>query len=158
MLLFLDIDGVMVPTKGWKSPEILSDGFAAFSKMSIYVLQQLIFDDTTVILTTSHKANYSLQEWKHIFSNRNITIANLICLPANANNLSRKEEVEHWFNLNNVHENFIIIDDDKSLNDMPDFLKTHLIQTSPMIGLTLTHLETAMSMLNMQNPILVYMP
>ena len=31
MLLFLDIDGVMVPAKGWKSPELLNDGFPAFS-------------------------------------------------------------------------------------------------------------------------------
>ena len=31
MLFFLDIDGVMVPAKGWKSPEFLDDGFPAFN-------------------------------------------------------------------------------------------------------------------------------
>jgi hypothetical protein len=30
MLIFLDIDGVMVCVKGWKSPELLNDGFPAF--------------------------------------------------------------------------------------------------------------------------------
>jgi hypothetical protein len=49
--------------------------------------------------------------------------------------------VLNWFNLNNVSEKFVIIDDDKSLNGLPDFLKTKLILTSPLIGLTESHLE-----------------
>jgi len=153
MLLFLDIDGVMVPAKSWKRPDMLGDGFPDFSKTAIHVLKQLIFEDTTVILTTSHKSNYSIEEWKQIFRNRAINISNLICLPANPNNLTRKEEIEHWFYLNNVQENFIIIDDDKSLNELPGFLKEHLVQTSPLIGLTETHLDLARQILQKQKPV-----
>ena len=29
MIIFLDIDGVMVPAKGWKVPDQLDDGFPA---------------------------------------------------------------------------------------------------------------------------------
>ena len=136
MLLFLDIDGVMVPAKSWKSPEFLNDGFPAFSNRATLVLQQLISEEVTVILTTSHKAKFSIEEWKSIFSKRGINIEKIKTLPENCNSLSRKDEIVNWFNVNNDEEDFVIIDDDKSLNELPDFLKQNLIQTIAHIGLT----------------------
>ena len=143
MLLFLDIDGVMVPAKGWKNPELLSDGFAAFSVKAVNVLQNLISEDTTVMLTSSHKSNYSIGEWKDIFSKRNIHIEKIKLLDRNIDNLGRKDEIERWFHLNNTHEDFLIIDDEKSLNSLPEYLKRNLILTSPLIGLTNEHLANA---------------
>ena len=147
MLIFLDIDGVMVPAKSWKSPELLNDGFPAFSSKATHVLQCLITEDTTIMLTTSHKANFSIDQWKSIFKSRGIDVANLRCLPANVKNLSRKEEIVNWFSANNPDDAYLIIDDDKSLNDLPHFLKETLIQTSPYIGLTEEHLEIAKQIL-----------
>jgi hypothetical protein len=141
MLIFLDIDGVMVPAKSWKNPELLDDGFPAFSLKAVHVLQQLITNDTTIMLTTSHKTSYTLTRWKEIFKTRGIEINTIKSLDENTNFLNRKDEVLNWFNLNNVNEKFVIIDDDKSLNALPDFLKTKLILTSPLIGLTESHLE-----------------
>ena len=54
--------------------------------------------------------------------------------------LNRKDEILNWFKANHVDEKFIIIDDDTSLNDLPDYLKAHLVQPSPLIGLTEEHL------------------
>jgi len=147
MLFFLDIDGVMVPAKGWKSPEFLNDGFPAFSSKAISALQGLISDDVTIMLTTSHKAKFSIDEWKSIFKNRGINTEKIKSLPENFNNLSRKDEIVNWFNVNNVDEDFVIIDDDKSLNELPDFLKKNLVQTSPYIGLTEEHSEAIKSLL-----------
>ena len=141
MLFFLDIDGVMVPAKGWKSPDFLNDGFPAFSNKATRTLQSLISEEDTVMLTTSHKSKFSIEEWKHIFKKRGINIEKIKSLPENFNNLSRKDEIVNWLNVNNVEGNFVIIDDDKSLNELPDFLKGKLIQTSPYIGLTEEHLE-----------------
>lgn len=141
MLIFLDIDGVMVPAKSWKNPELLDDGFPAFSLKAVHVLQQLITKDTTIMLTTSHKSSYTLAQWKEIFKTRGIEISSIKSLDENTNFLSRKDEVLNWFNLNNVSEKFVIIDDDKSLNALPNFLKNKLILTSPLIGLTESHLE-----------------
>lgn len=45
MLLFLDIDGVMVPAKSWERPALLDDGFPAFSSKTIAALQRLIFEE-----------------------------------------------------------------------------------------------------------------
>lgn len=140
MLLFLDIDGVMVPAKGWKSPELLNDGFPEFSSKATIALNQLISEDDTIMLTTSHKTNFSIEEWKNIFSNRGIHTNKIERLPANIDNLNRKDEIVNWFKVNNTEENFIIIDDDTSLNDLPDNLKAHLVQPSPLIGLTEEHL------------------
>ena len=145
MLFFLDIDGVMVPAKGWKSPEFLNDGFPAFSSKATYTLQNLLSEEDTVMLTTSHKSKFSLEEWRSIFKNRGISIKKIKSLPENFNNLSRKEEIVNWFSINNIDEDFVIIDDDKSLNELPDFLKKNLIQTSPYIGLTEEHSGTIKS-------------
>jgi len=141
MLFFLDIDGVMVPAKGWKSPEFLKDGFPAFSSKATHTLQHLITEDDTIMLTTSHKSTFSIEEWKTIFGMRGINISNLKSLPENVDQLSRKDEIINWFHLNHIHEDFVIIDDDQSLNDLPDFLKRCFIQTSPTIGLVQDHAE-----------------
>jgi HAD domain in Swiss Army Knife RNA repair proteins len=148
MLFFLDIDGVMVPAQGWKSPEFLNDGFPAFSSKATLVLRGLISEEVTIMLTTSYKSKFSIEEWKNIFKNRGINIEKIKALPENFNNLSRKEEIVNWFNVNNIDQNFVIVDDDKSLNELPDFLKENLIQTSPHIGLTEEHSESIKSILN----------
>lgn len=140
MLVFLDIDGVMVPAKGWTSPEFLHDGFPAFSIKAVQTLRNVISEEDSVMLTTSHKANFSMEEWKTIFKNRGLNINNIQSLPENVNNLSRKDEIVNWFNLNNAYEGFVIIDDDKSLNDLPGFLKENLVQTSSYVGLTEEHI------------------
>ncbi len=151
MLFFLDIDGVMVPAKGWKCPELLHDGFPVFSIRATRTLQRLVAATDTIMLTTSHKSTYSIEAWKRIFRNRGINIENLAVLPENVHHLSRKDEIVHWFNVHNVDENFVIIDDDKSLNELPAFLRDKLVQTSSYIGLTEEYI-TAIQSISIQNP------
>lgn len=142
MLLFLDIDGVMVPAKSWKPAELLNDGFLAFSDKATHVLQSIVTSDTTVILTTSHKSNFTIEEWGVIFRNRGLNIPNIRTLDKNVDNLNRREEIERWFINNNVNENFVILDDDSSLNDLPEYLKQKLVLTNTQIGLVESHIQT----------------
>jgi hypothetical protein len=123
MLFFLDIDGVMVPAKSWKAPECLHDGFPAFSARASHTLQQMLGEEDTVMLTTSHKANYSIAVWKQMFKLRGIDIKNMAALPESNHAVSRGEEIMNWFLANHVQEDFIIIDDDNSLHALPHFLK-----------------------------------
>lgn len=148
MLLFLDIDGVMVPAKGWKSPEFLDDGFPAFSSKAVSALQNLISDKLTIVLTTSHKSNYTIEEWKNIFKKRGIKIEKLKSLPENIHHLNQRDEIINWFNFNNINEDFVVIDDDTSLHELPPFLKEKLLQTTPYIGLTEEHLIAIKSILD----------
>lgn len=136
MLIYLDIDGVMVPANSWKRPEFLADGFAMFSDKAIRALKKIITKtDAAIVLTTSHKANYSIDEWLNIFKHRGILLDGIEVLPENIRHLNRKDELLSWL-LFNKQDNFIIIDDDKSLNDLPQFLKEKWIAPTAAIGLT----------------------
>jgi hypothetical protein len=137
MFLLLDIDGVMVPAAPWKRPEFLNDGFLVFSTKATQALQQILATiNCTIILTTSHKHNHTIAEWYAIFQNRGIAGVQIERLPPNDHHLNRKEEIERWLSANPTEENFVILDDDKSLNGLPQDLKKHLVITSPLIGLT----------------------
>ena len=141
MLVFLDIDGVMAPAKSWQRPDILEDGFVDFSSKAVSVLHDVLAQnaDTTIILTTSHKSRFSLSQWKIIFERRGLNVNKLESLNDNTNFQSRKVEILNWFVSNDIHEDFIIIDDDKSLNDLPTFYKDRLILTSSLVGLNESH-------------------
>jgi hypothetical protein len=141
MLIFLDIDGVMVPAKGWARPELMRDGFAMFSSNATQALQQIVGESDTVILTTSHKESYTHTEWLSLLSTRNIKVNKLKILPANTERLTRREEIERWCNLNPITEDVVILDDDSSLQNLPAYLKDRWIQTMPTIGLTTEHLS-----------------
>ena len=155
MLILLDIDGVMVRANSWKKPEFLLDGFPACNNQACTALQKLI-DQTNadILLTTSHKANYSLEAWKNIFSLRGIKVNNIYSLPENKTFLSRKEEIINWVNASDKLPNFIIIDDDKSLNGLPTFVKKQLIQTNASVGLTADLIDEALQNL-INNEIIV---
>jgi len=149
MIIFLDIDGVLVPVKSWESPKLLDDGFPEFSLDAIRVLRPIIFNHTKVMLTTSHKSRYTLIEWKKIFSKRGLKIKHIEKLNNNTKIQSRADEIIDWFKVNTVDDDeFMIIDDDKSLNALPENLKKHLILTSPMIGLNDRHSEEISNLLS----------
>ena len=137
----MDIDGVMAPAKSWQRPDILEDGFVDFSSKAVRVLQDILAQntDTTIILTTSHKSRFSLSQWKIIFERRGLNVNKLESLNDNTDFQSRKVEILNWFDSNDIHEDFIIIDDDKSLNDLPKFYKDRLVLTSTLIGLNEVH-------------------
>ena len=137
----MDIDGVMAPAKSWQRPDILEDGFVDFSSKAVSVLQDVLAQnaDTTIILTTSHKSRFSLSQWKIIFERRGLKVNKLESLNDNNDFQSRKVEILNWFESNDIHEDFIIIDDDKSLNDLPTFYKDRLISTSSLVGLNESH-------------------
>lgn len=68
----------------------------------------------------THKSNYTL---------RGIHLDKVSQLPHNSG-MSRKDELLKWLIYHGVPENFVIIDDDKSLNELPRTLKDRLILTS----------------------------
>jgi hypothetical protein len=148
MLIFLDIDGVMVHANSWKKPDFLQDGFYEFTKKSTLALQKIISETNgKIVLTTSHKSRFTISNWKQIFSSRGIQVNYIDRLPENENHLNRKDELLNWFNSNNVDDDFFIIDDDKSLNELPEHFKKRLIQTSPSIGLTENLVDEALLLL-----------
>lgn len=151
MLILLDIDGVMVPASAWKRPEFLNDGFPAFNNRATEALQKIISETSaTLLLTTSHKSNYSISEWNAIFKLRGIIVTKIERLEGNSLNTNRKDEILNWFSSTNSKEKFVIIDDDKSLNALPSNLKEKLVLTSPLVGLTMDMAFDAIAILKQE--------
>ncbi len=149
MLILLDIDGVMVPAKSWSPPPILEDGFSIFNPKSVIALNAIISkSNADILLTTSHKGRFSIHEWISIFSFRGVKVNGLNKLPDNLHRLSRSQEITKWFNSTDKVDDFVIIDDDKSLNGISVVLKNRVVLTKPLIGLTQSHIQDALLILD----------
>ena len=139
MILLLDIDGVLETSPSWKQPEFLEDKFYKFNENSrknfIEVINKI---NPEIILTTTHRINYNLTEWNKIFELRGINVSKIskINNAKKATDIKKRNvEIEEWF-LNNWTAEFLILDDDKILNELTDNLKNRWIQIDPMLGIT----------------------
>lgn len=142
MVLFLDIDGVMVHANPSKSIDHLNDGFYAFDDEAITSLNRIIAKNVIdeIIISSSHRFKFTPSEWERLFSTRKINI-NKISIVA-LERKSRKEEIQYWIRFRRLQPNeYIIIDDDKSLNGLPEYIKDRLTLTDPYIGLKLYHAD-----------------
>jgi len=98
-------------------------------------------------LTTSHKSKYTPAQWRSIFSKRGISVNRINRLAENVAAISRKDELLNYFGKRSMNEDFLIIDDDKSLNALPDYLRQRVIQPSGSVGLTGVLADEALSLL-----------
>ena len=149
MLILLDIDGVLVPANSWKKPEFMEDGFPVFNPKSVIALQRILSEtNASVLLTTSHKSKYKVAQWKELLKSRGINAKKIHRLTSNSLQTSRKDEILQWYNQKRLPgEDFVIIDDDKMLNDLPANIRHNLILTNPSVGLTDELADEAISIL-----------
>jgi hypothetical protein len=145
--ILLDFDGVMIPSKPWKPVPLMSDGFYEFGDSVIYNLNQIVKETgAEIILITSHKTSYTNSEWIRIFETRGI-LGDVSRLDDDLIHSKRLNEVLNWYELNKS-DKFVILDDDKSLNDLPTTIKNHLVLCDSGIGLTIEKVELAIKILN----------
>lgn len=139
MIILLDIDGVLVTTPSWKPSEISSDGFLSFNERAAKNLARLV-DETNaaIVLTTTHRINYSIEQWKTLLHTRGINPASI----SKINNIEqlaampdRATEIKNWIDNNLDVNSFVVIDDDTSINRLPEFIKRKCVITKSMIGL-----------------------
>lgn len=149
MLILLDIDGVMVQAKSWSPPPALEDGFSVFTTQAVSALNAIIeASNADILLTTSHKGRFSISEWESIFSIRGVKVNSIQRLSSDSAEINRMEEISNWYSSNKNVDDFVIIDDDKSLNGLPNYLKSRLVLTQPLIGLTSGHINKVVRILN----------
>ncbi len=140
MKILLDLDGVMVPVKNWKPAELDLDHFFVFSEQAVSTLRPFIAPETQIVLTTSHKSKYNASLWKAIFHRRGIPVNKISKLNRRKHSKhSRKDEIMEYLNKHDIHDGILILDDDRSLNDLPANYKQYLVQTNSMIGLNEEH-------------------
>lgn len=138
MKFFLDIDGVMVHANPHRQVELEDDGFYKFNSVAVRILSSIIRKTKDeLILSTSHRHKYNLDEWKEIFESRGIRAKFISIIEISHHpKVTRKLEIERWIYKNHYEsDEVVIIDDDKSLNELPKYLKQRLVLTNSYIGL-----------------------
>lgn len=136
-VILLDLDGVMITTKPWESDFLLEDGFAQFSEKAVIKLNKLLEETGyDIVLTSARRYSVSIDEMNEFFKTRGINGTIIEYLPLYNLDLrwDRYNEIIAFLLLNRP-ENYLIIDDDKSLAKLNSFVGEKWIKTDPMIGL-----------------------
>ena len=147
MIILLDIDGVLETTPSWKKVELATDGFMKLNKICVENLATFIsLTSASVVLTTTHRINYTEAQWEEIFKARGLvfdSISKLNDKTAINQLLEKGIEIQEWAETFGTGKNYIIIDDDLSLNKMPSSIKERWIATQPHIGFDKEALDKA---------------
>jgi rubrerythrin len=138
MTILLDIDGVLVTTPSWQPTEQLSDGFMKFNQAAVENLA-IVYKETnaSIVLTTTHRINFDEAKWKDIFRTRGLNFQTITKLnnKTKIDQLAdRATEIREWVEQNGQKENYVIIDDDSSLNGLTDDIKERWVSTKQLIG------------------------
>ncbi|MFT6244875.1 MAG: FMN phosphatase YigB (HAD superfamily) [Salibacteraceae bacterium] len=148
VIIILDLDGVLITTPPWKPDEIDSDGYSAFNKSCVENLNSLLkLIDGKIWLSSTRRTVKTLSEFNEIFKHRKISNQIEGFLPEFENCHSRMDEVLKFLSITN-HDNYLILDDDKSLNDLDSKIKQRLILTELMRGFGAEELQNAISLIN----------
>ncbi|GAA3975935.1 HAD domain-containing protein [Mucilaginibacter dorajii] len=138
MIILLDIDGVLVTQPSWKKVDMDADGFMAFNKQSVGNLADIIsVTNAAVVLTTTHRITFGLDKWDEIFKLRGINIPAITKLNETislADMPDRATEIKEWVDKHS-DENYVIIDDDPSINNLSDTIKDRWVATKPFTGI-----------------------
>jgi 16S rRNA C1402 (ribose-2'-O) methylase RsmI len=152
MIILLDIDGVLVTTPSWKVAELLADGFLKFNEKASRNLARIVEETKAdIVLTTTHRISYSLEEWKILFNARGIypdSISKLNNITTLSSMANRAAEIKEWIDNCTNNEKFVVIDDDLSINDLPNSIKAKCVLTKPLIGLDEEATQKALDILS----------
>lgn len=142
--LILDLDGVLITTPPWKADEIDLDGYSKFNSACVANLNELLsHQDFTIWLSSTRRTVKTLDEFNSIFRRRNIRTAITGFLPEYADCKSRKEEILRFVNESRISD-FLVIDDDKSLNAIHNNLNSSLVLTDLTTGFNDEKLKEAL--------------
>ena len=133
-VIILDLDGVLILTPPWKSDKIDVDGYSQFDRQSVTNLNILMSNvDAELWLSSNRRFGKTLEEFRQIFILRQIEAPLIGFLPLKNLNTPRKDEVCNFLDQEPI-KNFLIIDDDKSLNNLDPLRKSFWVSTDSMIG------------------------
>jgi hypothetical protein len=146
--IILDLDGVLITTPPWKSDEFLEDDYSKFNENCVENLNSVLnLFPCKIWLSSTRRLVKTKDEFNSIFSKRKIINPITDFLPDRPDLKTRREEVLNFLDQKQF-KNFIIIDDDKSLNSLDFEIKEHLILTTLLQGFNTEKLEEAIEKLN----------
>jgi hypothetical protein len=142
-VLLLDLDGVLITTPPWKPDQMHEDGYSDFKKSAVENIN-ILFEKVSfeIWLTSSRRANKTLAEFNEIFCNRKLSNKLVGFLPVETIKCTRLIEINKFLD-KEVLDNFLIIDDDNSLNDLAPERKKFWVKTDSLIGFNKEKLDMA---------------
>lgn len=145
--LLLDLDGVLITTPMWKADEIDTDGYSKFNDGCVRNLNILLeAANFEIVLSSSRRKMKSIDEFNLIFKNRMINQSITAYVPISDGPKNRKEEITSYL-VENAIDDFLIIDDDKSLCELlPEYNKKFIL-TSYMNGLNQDKVNEALKLI-----------
>ncbi|MBU2930169.1 HAD domain-containing protein [Winogradskyella psychrotolerans] len=147
-LLILDLDGVLLTNPSWKADRIHSDGYSEFNESCVENLNRLLtLAEFDIWLSSTRRTVKTLTEFNLIFKNRGIKKAIVGFLPKYSHCRNRKEEILNFITEFKTSD-FLIIDDDKSLNGLESEIKKKLILTVLTKGFDSEKLKEAINKIN----------
>ena len=139
-VIILDLDGVLITTPPWRSDEFEIDGYSKFNSMAIdnfNMLIECLNFECELWLISDRRRGKSLEQFNEIFKTRNIKKSIDGLVPVYGH-ITRREELEKFIS-ENEFDNFLLIDDDSSLEGLHD--KGPWIKTKSLIGFGIEELN-----------------
>ncbi len=147
-VIILDLDGVLILTPNWKSDEIHADGYSEFNSDCVRNLNLLMANlNAELWLSSTRRFSKNLKQFQEIFMNRNIKAPLIGFLPGGTIGIERKIEIDVFLD-NEPIQNFLIIDDDKSLNGLELVRRQFWVQTEFLTGFNAEKLNEAQEITN----------
>lgn len=141
-VIFLDIDGVL--------NTLTTNEFATINPHKVALLNEIVLrTDAEIVISSTWRRIYSLNEIGNM-----LTRAGLIRFPygitpmIEGHESCRGMEIGAWINANQSVEQIVILDDDRDLDPLLDYL----VQTDPWTGLTPQKVEEAIAVLMSKTP------
>jgi hypothetical protein len=148
LTVILDLDGVLITTPPWKKDDLDSDGYSMFNTACVDRFNKLLNSlESYIWLSSTRRSNKTLEEFNSIFQHRNIHTPISGFLPIEEKPCSRKEEIIRFIETNKL-SSYLIIDDDKSLNDLNENMKNRLVQTEFLKGFDQNALKKALEIIS----------
>lgn len=145
--IILDLDGVLITTPSWKADELDSDGYSKFNESCVENFNTLLERiDAKIWLSSTRRTKKTLSEFNLIFKHRKIIKQIDGFIPEFDDCVSRKEEILKFIDIQQP-KNYLIIDDDKSLNDLHLEMKQRLVLTELLKGFGKEELKKAITLI-----------
>ncbi len=138
-IILLDLDGVLITTVPWESDKMHEDGYSDFNPICVTNLNRIIKDTGyDIVLSSARRTGVERIVMNGYFRNRGVDKLIKDYVPdyniKGEKRLNRREEIERFLE-EHQPENYLIIDDDKSLSEASEEIQSNWIQTYLMTGL-----------------------
>lgn len=146
-VVILDLDGVLITTPPWRQDELCEDGYARFKTDAVDNLNFLLSEaDAELWLISGRRKRKKLEEFNEIFKSRNILKELSGMVPAYEDWIPRIEEFKRFLSEQEI-DNFLLIDDDSSLDALDQEHKTFWVKPHSMIGFSDNKLNEAIEVI-----------